>query len=123
MNSLSKYYGDTAELRINNIAGHISIYVDIEFAEHLKKDDIIQISTINDDNREKPHVASWVREAKLYFDEKHREDIYKWLVNADFKVLSTFYNHDTMCVFLELDEVNGDEIIENIIMDADMDNK
>jgi hypothetical protein len=121
MNSLSKYYGNTAELRINNIAGSINIFVDTEFAEHLKKDDIIQISTINDDDREKPHVPSWVREAKLYFDDKHREDIYKWLVNMDFKVISTFFNHEVMCVFLELDEVDGDDVIENIIMDADID--
>jgi len=65
-------------------------------------------------------VPSWVREAKLYFDDKHREDIYKWLANFEFKVLATFFNHDVMCVFIELDEVDGDDVIENIIMDADM---
>jgi len=118
MNSLSKYYGDTAELRINNIAGSIDIYVDIEFAEHLKSGDIIRINTIEDDK--KSHIPSWVREAKLYFDDKHREEIYGWLANMDFKVLSTFYNYNTLCVFLELDEVDGEDIIESIITNADL---
>jgi len=118
MNSLSKYYGDTAELRINNIAGNINIYVDIEFAEHLKSGDIIRINTIEDDKQ--PHIPSWVREAKLYFDDKHREEIYGWLANMDFKVLSTFYNYNTLCVFLELDEVDGEDIIESIITNADL---
>jgi hypothetical protein len=120
MTDLSKYYSE-AVLRINNIAGNIDIYVDVDIAQHFLVGDVIEIFSDENDfdvDDMKPTIPQWVKRANLYYDDKNvnRDKISKLLLGISFIVEDRFFNHDRFLICLKPED-SEEGIIDDSIED------